>query len=315
MRNRRKKSKRLFLKCVIFPAFLLLGAYVFLSSGNASNEALPAEGMVSLPRFSACSGTSNPTGASDFSGYPAGFPAFTGQISTASITDTQYLKLVNRERALADGVRDGQLVTVWPDLPARDTYVTLHESAMEAMRALFAAASQANINNLFVACGFRTHEKQRQLYENALDRSFVMPAGHSEHQLGLAADILGSGLYHTGGMAGSEEARWLAENAPQFGLILRYPADKQDITEVSYEPWHFRYVGRVHAWFMAERGFVLEEYIDYLQAQGGYQTVLEGRQYYVLYQRPARGMIFVPEDLAFRVSSANTGGFIVTAWR
>ena len=141
-----------------------------------------------------------------------------------------------------------------------------------------------------------------------------MTPGHSEHQLGLAADILTSS-YGFQDIRGTLEAQWLANNAPQFGLILRYPYDKQDITGVAYEPWHFRYVGRVHAWYMAKHNFVLEEYIEYLQEHGGYQVELEGRIYYVLYQRSKNGIIFVPDSLNFWVSSANTGGYVVTTWR
>ena len=97
-------------------------------------------------------------------------------------------------------------------------------------------------------------------------------------------------------------------------MILRYPYDKQDITQVAYEPWHFRYVGRVHAWYMGKHGFVLEEYIEYLQQSGGFAVEFDGRHYYVLYQSPENGMIFVTEHENFRVSSTNTGGYVVTAW-
>ena len=243
---------------------------------------------------------------------PDGFPQFTLAVPITQIADTQYLKLVNRDRPLARPIDGTQLVTVWPDIPARANYETLHETAFAAMLELFASAKNANMNNLFLASGFRGYEEQSYLYANAIDRRYVMPPGHSEHQLGLAADIL---LLDFRDMQGSPEARWLAENAPTFGLILRYPADKEDITGVAYEPWHFRYVGRVHAWYMARRAFVLEEYIEYLQANGGYRAEFAGRTYYVLYQRPENGMILVPEGLDFWVSSANTGGYVVTAWR
>jgi len=245
---------------------------------------------------------------------PTNFPEFSRKLNTADIPDTGYLKLVNRERAITTPVNSAHLTTVWPDLPARTSYVELHQTAFQALQDLFAAAGRANINSLFVASGFRGTEEQRTIYQNAADPAFVLPPGHSEHQLGLAADILTS-ANNFSSMVGSPEAAWLAEHAPAFGLILRYPADKQDITGVAYEPWHFRYVGRIHAWYMGERDFVLEEYIEYLQAQGGFQATLDGRTYYVLYQRPQNGIIFVPEHLSFNVSSANTGGYIVTAWR
>ena len=245
---------------------------------------------------------------------PDGFPPFSAEVHITETTDTQYLKLVNRERAITTPVSHTRLVNVWPDMPASTAYVRLHETAFAAVRELFAAAQSADIGSLFIASGYRSHEHQSNLYANAADRRYVMTPGHSEHQLGLAADILTSS-HNFQTLKGTPEAQWLAENAPQFGLILRYPQDKEHITGVAYEPWHFRYVGRIHAWYMGKHGLVLEEYIEYLQAQGGYRAEFSGRTYYVLYQRPENGMILVPEDLTFWVSSANTGGYVVTAWR
>ncbi|MCL2546843.1 MAG: M15 family metallopeptidase [Oscillospiraceae bacterium] len=205
-----------------------------------------------------------------------------------------------------------QLVTAWPDIPVRATYIQIHETAMHAMLRLFEAAERANIDNLFITSGFRSYDEQSRLYENAANSAYVMRPGHSEHQLGLAADILSTNS--TAEMIGTQEAQWLAENAPQFGLILRYPYDKHDITNVPYEPWHFRYVGRVHAWIMGQYGFVLEEYIEFLQEHGNYTTTFENQAFYISYQKPRNGILFVPEHLDFTVSSANTGGYIVTAW-
>ena len=237
---------------------------------------------------------------------------FSTPISLGNITDTQYLKLVNPTHAVRSPANAAQLVTLWPDIPARTAYVSLHETAFSAMVELFAAAGRANFNDLFIASGHRTYEEQSYLYQNAANRDYVAVPGHSEHHLGLAADILSNPNSPT--MRGTEEARWLAANAPAFGFILRYPEDKQDITQVPYEPWHFRYVGQIHAWYMGLHNFVLEEYIQYLQTRDGFQVEFNGKTYHVLYQRPENGMILVPGNLDFWVSSANTGGYIVTAW-
>ena len=59
--------------------------------------------------------------------------------------------------------------------------------------------------------------------------------------------------------------KWLEENAHKYGFILRYPKEKQSITKIKYEPWHFRYVGPVHARIMKSYNLCLEEYIDYLR--------------------------------------------------
>jgi len=306
MNRRRRKPRRILLKVFIF-ALLAVSVYVFAIAGSDEMQTL-----VNRVTGERATSLSLQTEASS-DRVPAGFSLFTAEVSVAGIVDTGYLRLVNRDHGITTPVNGAHLSTVWPDMPARTSYVTLHETAFIAMRELFRAAQNAGINSLFIASGYRSQEEQRYLYENAVDKAYVMPPGHSEHQTGLAADILSSADIPS--MRGSEEARWLAENTSQFGLILRYPEDKQDITGVPYEPWHFRYVGRVHAWFMGQRGFVLEEYIAYLQANGGYQAEMGDRTYYVLYQRPENGMILVPEHLNFWISSANTGGYIVTAWR
>lgn len=67
--------------------------------------------------------------------------------------------------------------------------------------------------------------------------------------------------------AASMEYGWLAEHAWEYGFIRRYPPDKTDITGISNEPWHYRYVGREAAADMRELGICLEEYIDYLNQE------------------------------------------------
>jgi D-alanyl-D-alanine carboxypeptidase len=239
------------------------------------------------------------------------FPSFNAELTVSDIEDTQYLKLVNRNLSINASVEPSLLASIWPGVPVRATDITLHETARSAMLQLYQAAERDGIHNLFVASGYRTREEQRNLYENANDRRYVMPPGHSEHQLGLAVDI----LLTTGSIRGTSEAMWLAENAPAFGLTLSYPYHKQEITGVAYEPWHFRYVGRVHAWVMLQHDFVLEEYITFLQESVGIQVEFDEKSWYILYQRPIDGKIFVPHDMDFNVSSTNTGGFIITAWR
>ena len=64
------------------------------------------------------------------------------------------------------------------------------------------------------------------------------------------------------------EFAWLQENAEDFGFIMRYAKDKQDITKIIYEPWHYRYVGVEHAKAINDLGMCLEEYIEYLKSGG-----------------------------------------------
>jgi D-alanyl-D-alanine carboxypeptidase len=92
-----------------------------------------------------------------------------------------------------------------------------------------------------------------------------MPAGHSEHETGLAVDILSDTNSKMNETQADEAAnKWLVENSWKYGFILRYPKDKTDITGIEYEPWHFRYVGCEAAEFLHEHDMVLEEFFEHL---------------------------------------------------
>lgn len=117
--------------------------------------------------------------------------------------------------------------------------------------------------------GYRTPESATKIYNDKVNefltagltkaeaekkaRALVAPPFASEHNAGLAVD-----LEATGGKG----IEWVFENAHRFGFILRYPQDKVDITDISYEPWHFRYVGSTHATVMFKKNLCLEEYIE-----------------------------------------------------
>lgn len=111
--------------------------------------------------------------------------------------------------------------------------------------------------------GYRDYQKQKILYYFIYEENEKISAkpGHSEHQTGLAIDIstLNDGL--TNYFAGSKEFIWLKNNAHRFGFILRFPEDKEHITGYSFEPWHFRYVGKKHAEVMYQENLCLEEYL------------------------------------------------------
>ena len=117
---------------------------------------------------------------------------------------------------------------------------------------------------------FRSFSYQAGLYENYVNRygaaqadTISAKAGHSEHQAGLAFDFGSStnaGLSQS--FADTEEGQWLAENAHQYGFILRYPEGKEHITGYQFEPWHFRYLGSENAEKVKNSGQTLEEYLE-----------------------------------------------------
>lgn len=121
--------------------------------------------------------------------------------------------------------------------------------------------------------GFRTADEQKQMMSDKINayidmgysrreskelaEQAVAAVGNSEHQLGLAVDINADESCSTN----EEVYEWLAQNAYKYGFILRYPADKTDITGIEYEPWHYRYVGKEAAAEIFSRCICLEEYL------------------------------------------------------
>ena len=101
-------------------------------------------------------------------------------------------------------------------------------------------------------------------YEEALQETYrqVMPAGYSEHETGLALDILVSG---NSNMDNTQEVfpgnQWLRAHCAEYGFILRYPKEKEEITGIDYEPWHFRYVGKEAARYLTKYDLTLEEFL------------------------------------------------------
>ena len=96
---------------------------------------------------------------------------------------------------------------------------------------------------------------------------WVAVPGTSEHQTGLAVDLVASS-YQILDKKQDEtaEQKWLMEHCWEYGFILRYPTDKSELTGIGYEPWHYRYVGKTAAAAMHETGLCLEEYLQQLEA-------------------------------------------------
>lgn len=180
--------------------------------------------------------------------------------------------------------------------------------------------------------GWRSMEEQQNIWndslaENGLEftQKFVAAPGHSEHQTGLAID-LGLRQDNVDFICPDFPYEGICEtfrkNAADYGFIERYPANKEAVTGIGHEPWHFRYVGIPHAFIMSENHLTLEEYtefiklypygelcfhyqwnkldltISYLKASSSGDTVLE-----ILPRTP------------YSVSGNNMDGFIITEWR
>jgi D-alanyl-D-alanine carboxypeptidase len=185
------------------------------------------------------------------------------QDTAAKGQDIDFLQLVNREHPLAREDVPAKTVGLMGTVPVSDKTVLVAESIVKPLKALFDAANKTGLPGLYVTSGYRSYEAQASLYERSADKSYVQPAGSSEHETGLAVDIAETDSWKLI-EAGTDSGAWIAENAWRYGFILRYPQDKEGITGISYEPWHFRYVGKEAAKVCYEQKLCLEEYLrDY----------------------------------------------------
>lgn len=175
--------------------------------------------------------------------------------------------------------------------------------------------------------GWRSRKEQQAIWDDTLEKEgaafaqkYVARPGCSEHETGLAID-LGLAASHIDfirpDFPDSGVCAAFRRRAAEFGFILRYPADKQAVTGIAHEPWHFRYVGVPHAMLIAERGLVLEEYVALLRrCPPG--APLEGRQMgraFCVYFQPEAGFPQPQPGLHRTCSRDNCGGWIVTQWQ
>jgi len=218
-----------------------------------------------------------------------------------------YLLLVNSEFGIPKDIT-GELVKVLNYVKTLNTELTMNKDALIMLQAMFDSAANIGYNDFRVTDGYRTHECQTSLYDSSTDKSFVALPGHSEHQTGLAVDISYNGV----NIENSKQGTWLADNSYKFGFILRYPQHKTDITGIIYEPWHFRYIGQMHAYYCYQNDFTLEEYIGYLKEQKEITVIFNGFEYIVYYLSGADDTIEIPDNYSYSVSLDNTGGIIVT---
>ena len=162
---------------------------------------------------------------------------------------------------------------------------TLQTAACDAFLEMQKAAAADGVT-VWMQSGYRSVKYQTGLYERKTkyytDRGYdtatakemaaavVNPPGYSEHNCGLAADL--NSPEHTGldeGFENTTAFRWLCEHAVEYGFILRYPKGAEDKTEITYEPWHWRYVGRENAAKISASGLCFEDYIAQLHAIAG----------------------------------------------
>lgn len=212
--------------------------------------------------------------------------------------------------------------------------VLLHRTAVRLLSELMQAIG--GWEQIVPVSGWRSLREQQAIWDDTLRENgpeytskYVAVPGHSEHQTGLAID-LGLRQEHIDFICPefpcSGICQTFRETAAAYGFLLRYPAGKETITGIGYEPWHFRYVGVPHAEIMAEHGLTLEEYIDFIRdyphENRPYLLKRDRQEILVSYVRAAglgASSDTVSIELSgvhpYTVSGNNVDGFILTQWR
>lgn len=183
--------------------------------------------------------------------------------------------------------------------------------------------------------GWRSRQDQQQIWDQSMaengqvfTESYVAAPDHSEHQTGLAIDLgkkqkeidfIRPDFPYTG------ICQFFRKKAVAYGFIERYPEDKESITGISHEPWHFRYVGMPHAAIMQKHGLTLEEYHAFVRQfpyghpkrllKEGSDGMMECRVSFLPASAGGTTQLELDIQMPYTISGNNQDGFIVTEWR
>lgn len=194
------------------------------------------------------------------------------------------LVLVGPKNKIEKEVAESQLTTLSDNSHQVDSRIAKdYEEFSEA-------ATEAGFP-LVVISAFRSVDSQKEVFDTnvnglisgngmseedaiAKTKETITEPGYSEHHTGLAIDVVDQDWYNSyssqvldASYGDQPGAKWIAENAPKYGFIIRYLKDRQDITGITYEPWHIRYVGKENAEYISKHDLTLEEFLKQLSAK------------------------------------------------
>lgn len=193
------------------------------------------------------------------------------RVQTPAPTPAPQLCLVTRERGVPATYVPADLVVLPRDYTLGANIQLRREAAQAAIKLIDAAWAAEPKHKILAESGYRSFAEQQKLVQDVAKRvgieqanRQVAPAGHSEHQLGLAMDVGIVRLPFSDDPAFGTfpEGLWLAANAPKFGFLISYPLGKEEVTGYAYEPWHVRYVGTPLAERIQASGQTMTEFLE-----------------------------------------------------
>lgn len=240
-----------------------------------------------------------------------------------------YQRLVNKENPLDAAYAPEDLVGVnsYGSIAAYGSNTKLRKEAAEALVKMYGASGK----NFVMSSGYRDYQTQTDLFNKEVSdniaagmseatakaqaSTLVAVPGTSEHQLGLAVDfgILGQSLGQD--FANTEAGKWLAQNSYKYGFVLRYTEAQAAVTNIVYEPWHFRYIGYPHSEILVKDKIVLDTYITMLREEKMRIYKAEDGMTYAIWLLSGD---LKPKDLQYKatggvgVSTDNKDGILLT---
>ncbi|EKS7868587.1 M15 family metallopeptidase [Bacillus cereus] len=261
-------------------------------------------------------------------------PLFQKEIDVKIVGKDELVKAANTERKeiTKEQIYKGDLLLVNRDYPVKkdsirsdiinvnhnselvrgyvifDRNLRLSKYVVKKFLKVVDAAGKDGVQHFLMSSGYRDFKEQSKLYKE-MGSDYALPAGYSEHNLGLSLDV-GSTQKK---MEKAPEGKWIEENVWKHGFVLRYPKNKSNITGIQYEPWHIRYVGLPHSAIMQKKNFTLEEYLEFLKEEKEVSTEVEGKKYTVSYYKVSENTkVNVPANKQYEISGNNMDGVIVT---
>lgn len=193
--------------------------------------------------------------------------------------NSKYSILINKQHKVGSDYEPENLV-----IPSGCDY-QMEQTAANALSDMLSAARADGYSDLILYSGYRTYSSQKNKFETRTQRylnegysqaqaeekagEYIAPPGSSEHHTGLAADVCSSKIvskfgYLDDSFDSTDEYKWLKEHCAEYGFIMRYRKDAEDITGFLYEPWHYRYIGVEHAKACTELSITYDEYYEML---------------------------------------------------